>query len=135
MKRKINNIEVNKFVSASTKIRKLNFQEFTAKQSAISLQTEQKISVGEASGAWGRIHHSHSRALVNGVCYCTRCGQFAIKKVEGLASVCTGRPLNSYGRAQLKKLNGGKHPVRGALTWPDGTHSAVVFKPRRLDIL
>ena len=88
-------------------------------------------SLGAA--AWDKIHSSHRRALVNDIVYCIKCGKYGIKKVEGLSSQCTGMPTNDFGRAQLKKFNDGIHLVRNALSWPDGTSSAIKFEPIRLD--
>ena len=99
-----------------------------ATQSSISYKVDQKLTEEPSTGGtWARLHHTHRRALVNGIMYCEKCGQFAIKKVEGLADPCNGKPLNNYGVAQLKKLNRGMHPVRGALTWPDGTNTTVTW--------
>jgi hypothetical protein len=122
-------------VASTAKQRKLRFQEHLARQSQVSIAIGKQFTPMDGAGAWSRIHASHRRALVNDICDCVRCGLFCINKAQGLAQVCTGRPMHSCGRAQLKKLNNGRNPIRGATEWPDGTHISVSFKPKRLDIL
>ena len=106
------------------------FLEVSSRQSAISLRSEPRLETAKPqAGAWSKVHPTHKRVLLNGILYCRICGLSSINKIEGLAESCNGEPKNSCGRAQFKKLNEGKHPVRGALTWPDGSSSSIAFSP------
>ena len=90
---------------------------------------------GGSAGAMSRIHSAHMRMLVNQFIFCRHCGLYALHKVEGLSKPCIGKPTNSLGQAQRKRLLEGRCPVRGATEWPDGTHIRVQYKPISFGLL
>ena len=113
--------------------RRSSFVEFTSRQSRTSLGSERQFAPHQSEGVRSQVHESHTRALVGDIIFCIKCGKFSIKKVEGLANRCSGAPAHSCGRAQLKKMLKGHHPVRGALSWPDGSDISIIHRPFRLD--
>ena len=133
-KAKISFEQISKVIKNSKKLKSKEFEDALEKQSTASLKSEPIVErQGQQAGAWSRVHGTHRRCLLNGILYCSRCGKYSIGKVEGLAETCTGAPTSSFQKAQLKKLSEGRHPVRGALTWPDGTSSALRCTPVRID--
>ena len=66
-----------------------------------SIKFTTRVSGG---GAYGSIHLSHKRVMLNQIVFCTTCGLSCINKAEGLKLQCRGPPTNNYGKAQLKKL-------------------------------
>ena len=94
-----------------------------------------KTALLPGNGALDRIHESHRRMMTNQFVFCRACGLYALKKSEGLSKQCKGIPINNFGKAQLKKLLEGRCPVRGAETWPDGSHVRIRYRPICLDII
>ena len=126
--------EIHKQTCSVKKQRTKEFQEALEKQSRESGRQEQELrKEGKQGGAWSKVHSTHKRCLLKGILYCSRCGRYSIGKVEGRAVECTGPPSTSFQKAQLKKLSEGRHPVRGAVSWPDGSSSVQRGVPVRID--
>lgn len=133
-KRPINFTEIEEDMQSTRKFIRANLEEIIAAASSHSSEKPVELTSSESAPEPPRIHLSHRRALVNSIQFCIKRGLYSIIIVEGLATQCKGRPSNNYGRAQLKKLLDGKHPVRCAVTWRDGSSALIRHKPRRLDI-
>ena len=133
-KRPIDYREVSNHVNKKRKLLHADFESKMIAKSAGHIDQEVKLAVNEGSGAFDRVHTSHKRAMVNQIVFCIKCGLYCINKADGLSVQCRGCPTNSFGKAQLKKLLNGRHPVRGATTWPDGSDAHRTYKPIRLDV-
>ena len=112
-----------------------DFRSAVAVNSTAHIEQPIQLTTARSGGAYASIHSSHKRAMLNQIIFCTKCGLYCINKAEGLRMQCRGPPKNNYGKAQLKKLLSGKHPVRGAVSWPDGSDAKVTYRPIRLDVL
>lgn len=121
--------EVDKFV------KQISAKNFEAPQRVeLEENHEVKVQAGrKIEGAWTKIHSSHRRNLVGGIVYCRKCGAFAINKAISLSKQCQGQPPHNAARAQLKKLEEGRNPLRDKAPWPDGSEHTARFRPTPID--
>ena len=84
-------------------------------------------------GKWGRVHHSHRRALVKGMVFCKACGKYAAVKTIALARACRGKPPPNGGISKLRRMCSGLHPELRTTEWPDGSSTAIPARVYELD--
>ena len=64
-----------------------------------------------------KVPPSHTLAFLHGVLFCTRCGCYCVKIVQGLSQGCKMKPTNPVQASVLKRLLQGEPPH--GMTWPD----------------
>ena len=63
-----------------------------------------------------KVDPSHSLAHINGITFCIRCGNYAVKIVRELAKACRMKVSNPTKERNLKRLLQGRLPA--GMTWP-----------------
>ena len=63
-----------------------------------------------------KVDPSHSLAHINGITFCTKCGNYAVKIVRELAKGCQMKVSNPTKARNLRRLLQGRLPT--GMTWP-----------------
>ena len=63
-----------------------------------------------------KVDPSHSLAHINGITFCTKCGNYAVKIVRELAKGCQMKVSNPTKARNLRRLLHGRLPA--GMTWP-----------------
>ena len=139
VKRKYDYADVSEATNKFRKIMKSDFEKHVASTARLPINRELKEIEVESphdlvkvEGRWGKVHPSHTRAMVNQILFCSKCGAWMSSHCKGLSEVCHHIPANKNAKAKLHRMQRGLHPMRDT-DWPDGTSRLVKFPPTRID--